>query len=285
MSNKNTPMSEWEHQYKREYNRIIQAINRQKKLGYFVPEEVHPIKPSKKKTITPEDVERLIEITPKKIRKSSIYIDKETGEGFQGLDVVKSHHVAKPSEAKVRQTRTQKLDEPSVPQPKQVQPKINKTKQETKKQSTRTKPDKQPKESFTPPKPSVPPKERSLNAQIIDTINSMLSEWQPAPYWRASFLQRKTENYHKILAIWNETIETEGEHEVAYRLESNATELLRLLERLLYSSDSTVEDDFNLSRFIELLIGRALTAFESDAYSELAREAALDSLRGENSLG
>ena len=126
MSNKNTPMSEWEDQYKREYNRIIQAINRQKKLGYFVPEEVHPIKPSKKKTITPEDVERLIEITPKKIRKSSIYIDKETGEGFQGLDVVKSHHVAKPSKAKISEPTTPKTPKPLSP--KEISPKPDKAK-------------------------------------------------------------------------------------------------------------------------------------------------------------
>ena len=113
----------------------------------------------------------------------------------------------------------------------------------------------------------------------------MLSEWNPAPYWHASFLQRKTENYHKIRALWNETLETEGEYEVGYRLEQNASEFMRLIERLLYASDSSVEDDFNMGRFIELLIGRPLTAFESDAYTEMARESAMDSLRGENSIG
>ena len=121
--------------------------------------------------------------------------------------------------------------------------------------------------------------------QIIDTVNDMLNGWNPVPYWRGAFLQRKMENYHKIRALWDETLENEGEYEVAHRLENNATELLRLLERLLYSSDSSVEDDFNMGRFIELLIGRMLTAIESDAYTETAREMALDTLRGENSLG
>ena len=285
MSKNNTPMSEWEYQYQREYNRIIQAINRQKKLGYFVPEEVRPLKPSQKKTITPEDVERLIEITPQKIRKSSIYIDKETGEGFKGLDVVNSHHKPKPSEAKIRQPSTNNGEIQTTNQPKQIAPKQPKqiAPKQTK-EKTKLSP-KQSSEPFTPPEPSTPPKENTLNTQIVDTINRMLSEWQPAPYWHASFLERKTENYYKISAIWQETLETDGEYEVAYRIESNATELIRLLERLLYSSDSTIEDDFNIGRFIELLIGRALTAFESDAYSELAREAAMDSLRGENSFG
>ena len=269
MPKNNTPMSEWEYQYQREYNRIIQAINRQKKLGYFVPEEIIPLKPSSVKNVTPEQVEKLIEITPQKIRKSSIYIDKETGEAFKGLDVVNSHHKAKPSEAKIRQSNALNTEPQTTTHSKHITPK----------QTT------QPTESFTPPEPSTAPKDHALNTQIVDTINRMLSEWQPAPYWHTSFLQRKVENYHKISTLWEETLETEGEYEVAYRLESNATEIIRLLERLLYSSDSTIEDDFNMGRFIELLIGRSLTAVESDAYSELAREAAMDSLRGENSLG
>lgn len=277
MSNKNTPKKEWEHQYEREYNRIKQAINRQKKLGYFVPEEIIPLPPSKVKNITPEDVERMIELTPKKIRKSSVYIDTETGEAFSGLDIVRSHHIAKPSQAKIKEPSTPNPTQITTPKPKQIT---------TPKQKTRSrKASKQPKEKAYTDSNNIPPKENNLNLQIIDTINDMLNGWYPAPYWHSTFLQRKTENYYKIITLWKETLENEGEYEVAYRLESSATELFRLLERLLYSSDSAVEDDFNMGRFIELLIGRPLTAIESDAYAESAREMAMDSLRGENSLG
>ena len=269
MSNKNTPKKEWEYQYEREYNRIIQAINRQKKLGYFVPQEIIPVAPSKVKKITPEDVERLIELTPQKIRKSSIFIDKETGKSYPVLDVVKSHHTATPSEANIKKHTPKKVKTTSTGNTVNIK-------------GIGGKPNK---ESDVAPQPSAPPKENNLNIQIIETVNNMLSEWQPAPYWRNTFLQRKTENYNKISVIWEETLDTDGEYETAHRLENNATELIRLLERLLYSSDSSVEDDFNMGRFIELLIGRPLTALESDEYSEIAREAALDNLRGENSLG
>lgn len=269
MPNSNTPKNELEQQYEREYRRIIQAANRQRKLGYYIPPAVLPIKPSKVKNITPQDVERMIELTPQKIRKSSIFIDTESGEAFEGLDVVNSNHKAKPSTAKVRENSTEKINSPKPKNPKQYTSPT--TTQKTKSKKKR--------------KENAPPKENNLNMQIVDTINNMLDNWTPAPYWHASFLQRKTENYHKIQALWRETLETEGEYEVAYRLENNATELLRLLERLLYSSDSTVEDDFNLGRFVELLIGRALTAIESDAYNESAREAAIEALRGENSVG
>lgn len=254
MPRNDTPKSKWYEQYSKEYRRISQAIRRQEKLGYFVPEEVRPIKPSKMPTIKKSDVQKLIRLTPKKIRKESVWIDTDSGEAFSGLDIVKSHHKAKPSTAKTRKT-------------------------------TSTKKRKQRKTKTPEPEPTAPPIENNLNMQIIQSINNLLEEWQPAPYWHASFLQRKTENYHKISTLWKETLENEGEYEVAYRLESNASEFIRLVERLLYSSDSTIEDDFNMGRFLEMLIGRPLTAFESDYYSEMAREAAMDSLRGENSIG
>lgn len=262
MSDKYTPKSEWEQQYEREYKRITQAIRRQKKLGYYVPEDVKPVAPSKVKTFSQQDVENLIRLTPKEIRKKSAWIDKESGEVFYGLDVVKSRHTPKPSVAKVdgyRKKKTRQISEP------------------TKRKSRKKK--------ITKDIEVAPPKENNLNRQIIDNISSLLDEWQPAPYWHASFLVRKTVTYHTISALWKEVLATEGEYEVAYRLEEHAQELLRIVERLLYSSDSSVEDDFNMGRFIELLIQRPLTSAESDMYSEMARESAMDSLRGENSIG
>lgn len=276
MPKNNTPKNEWEYQYQREYNRIIKAVNRQQKLGYYIPPQILPLKPSQVKNITPEDVERLIELTPQKIRRNSVYIDTETGEAFEGLDIVKSHHKPSPSNAKIIESKTKNLNTTQ-----QTKAKISQKKQSdsltTKTTSKKNKTNKTP--------TTAPPKENNLNMQIIDLINDMINGWQPAPYWHASFLQRKTENYHKIKAIWEETLATEGEYEVAYRLENSASELTRLVERLLYSSDSTVEDDFNLSRFIELLFGRMLSATESDMYNEIARESAIESLRGENSVG
>lgn len=101
MARNNTPKSKWYEQYEREYRRLKQAIKRQEKQGYFVPDEIKPVAPSKMDKITKKDVQRLISFTPEKIRKKSIYTDKQTGEAFPGLDIVKSHHKAKPSKAKI----------------------------------------------------------------------------------------------------------------------------------------------------------------------------------------
>lgn len=120
---KNTsPKSKWYDQYAKEYRRITQAIRRQEKLGYFIPEEVRPVKPSQMPTIRKSDVQRLIKLTPKKIRKESVYIDTDTGEAFPGLDVVKSHHKAKPSKAKSKSTTPKKKRKPKKPTPPQPEP-------------------------------------------------------------------------------------------------------------------------------------------------------------------
>ena len=278
MPNKNTPNSELLKQYDREYKRILQAIRRQKKLGYIVPEELKPVSPSKVEKVRKKDVTKLIKLTPQAIRKKSAFVDETTGEVFDGLDIVKSHHKAKPSTAKVKERKPRKQKQIQQPSESKIKRKRNgevvqekQTRQ--KKKSKKTEPE------------YAPPRESTLNTQIIDTINQLLDEFDAAPYWRGSFLERKYSNYHKISALWQETLATEGEYEVAFRLENNATEFTRLVERLLYASDSTIEDDFNMSRFVELLIGRALTAEESDYYTEIARESAIDALRGENSVG
>ena len=120
---KNTsPKSKWYDQYAKEYRRITQAIRRQEKLGYFIPEEVRPVKPSQMSTIRKSDVQRLIKLTPKKIRKKSVYVDTDTGEAFPGLDVVKSHHKAKPSKAKSKSTTPKKKRKPKKPTPPPPEP-------------------------------------------------------------------------------------------------------------------------------------------------------------------
>lgn len=115
MPTNTSPKSKWYDQYAKEYRRITQAIRRQEKIGYFVPEEVKPVKPCEMSTIRKSDVQRLINLTPKKIRKKSVYVDTDTGEAFHGLDIVKSHHKAKPSKAKSKSTKPKKKRKPKQP--------------------------------------------------------------------------------------------------------------------------------------------------------------------------
>lgn len=123
MPRNTNPKSKWYDQYTKEYRRITQAIRRQEKLGYYVPDEVKPVKPSEMSTIRKSDVQRLISLTPKKIRKESIWTDKGTGEAFPGLDIVKSHHKAKPSKAKTKTTKPKKKRKPNKPTPPKQDPK------------------------------------------------------------------------------------------------------------------------------------------------------------------
>ena len=270
MSDNYTPKNEWELQYEREYNRILQAIRRQEKLGYYVPKSVKPIAPSKVKNITQTDVEYLIQLTPKEIRKQSVYIDKYTGQQYQGLDVVVSHHKAKPSVANITQQHHK---------PKQISTPTVRTPRKTHKNEP---------SDFTEPTKSeftAPPKENNLNMQIIDDITRILNQWQPEIYWTPSFHQRKLQTYYTLTQVWAEILENDGEYETAYRIESNAQEIKDLIQRLIYDSDSQLEDEINLARLLTLLFGRAISAFEADYYTETAQSMVQDTLMGENSIG
>lgn len=225
MPRNNTPKNELEQQYEREYNRIIQAINRQKQLGYFVPEELKPIKPSKVKNVTPETVERLIQITPKVIRKNSIFVDKDTGEGFEGLDVVNSHHKARPSTAKTRKSNYYKGAKQNA---------------------------------------TAPPKENNLNLQIIDEITARIETYDPDSVgWSANFKADKKVVKSQLQSMWEDVLLSDGEYEVAYRINNRAREINDILDVLFYDSDSS-RVSFNLSAFMNIILDRALTQNEAD---------------------
>lgn len=64
-------------EYMKERERIRQAISRQKKSGYIVPENLLPDIP---KRITKASINRLKKITPKTIRNKSELVDFTTGE-------------------------------------------------------------------------------------------------------------------------------------------------------------------------------------------------------------
>ena len=254
MSDNYTPKNEWELQYEREYNRILQAIRRQEKLGYYVPPEVRPTPPSKVKVMSSTEVERLIQLTPKEIRKHSVWIDKDSGEAYEGLDVVNSHHKARPSTANIQKTGGRKSKQISIPTQRKKHENI------------------------------APPKDNNLNMQIIDSITEMIERWSPAPYWRQSWLERKTRIYVTIKDKWYNALEKEGAYQLAYRLENMAYYYHRLVDRLLHASDDEVEDNANLNEFMTFLTGVTLTAEESDFYTEQASEIIRDSVMG-NSFG
>lgn len=241
-------------QYMREYQRLTQVFRRMEKKGYIVPEEIKPEKPSKLKTVTQSDVNWLIQLTPKEIRERSYYVDPSTGKRTLGLDVVKSHHKAKPSIQKARVPTGRSKGE--------TQPTIN-----TNKKSNDG---------------DIPPKENNLNMQIIDDISDMLERWQPAYHWNSTWVERKTGFYFSIYKAWSDAIATEGAYALAYRLENKAYYYHRLIDRVIHASDSIWDDQMNVNEIISFLLGRSLTAEESDQISSSAHEYLQDRLIGDS---
>lgn len=77
-------------EYRKQYNRIMQAVRRQKEAGYFVPDSILPSAPSKLKSIRKKDVERLTRITPKKIREESYFHVEELDDWVKGYQKPKA---------------------------------------------------------------------------------------------------------------------------------------------------------------------------------------------------
>lgn len=123
MPRNTNPKSKWYDQYAKEYRRITQAIRRQEKLGYTVQDTLRPTKPSSMQKISKADVQKLIKITPQKIRKTSWYTEPGgLGETYYGLDVVKSKQKTNPPKTKRKPTTPKKKRKQKKPTPPPQEP-------------------------------------------------------------------------------------------------------------------------------------------------------------------
>lgn len=246
MSNKYTPMSEIELQYRKEYTRAKQAIRRQQKIGYSIPNELLPISPGKLKTPTQKDLQKVSELTPKFIREHSYLIDEDSGEAVYGLDIVKSHHKAKPSQMSIKQTAKKQKKQ------KTVSPQFE---------------------------DRIPPKEVNLNSQIIEDITNLIATFDPRPWWRDNMRARKYGIHATLSLLWGEVLEGfDDQYELAFRIEQKAEELRKVTNRLLYDSDSGYDDSPDMGRFGEIVFGKPFTQAESDYYSDYAYNASMQAM-------
>ena len=295
-------------QYKREYYRIMQAIRRQTKIGYNVNEKYVPKAPSRMKSITEEDILSLRKITPQTIRTGSTYNEPnqvKTETHSAGKQKPKKRKTYSNTNLSQPHTKTQETKQPKPKQPKQPkQPKPKQPRHPKPSKQTRTPntpqqdtplklpltPPNEPQQDtplelpFTPPEPSAPPQENNFNLQIIEKISNLLLEWTPEPDWSAYFEYQKTLNRNKILMEWNDLLLSEGEYQVAYRIENKAEYLYEIIKRLLYDSESKEEESIDFGELHEIIFDRPLTAVESDYYNTEATASVLASLRGENSF-
>ena len=243
-------------QYEREYKRVTQAIRRQRKYGYTISPELIPPKPSKMEKIKTEDVERLRNLTPKFIRENSYNAKEKIGDAEYRKDVTPSFHNPKQSKSsgaggiKYKKSGAEKTKKHTKKKP------SNKTKDEAR----------------------IPPKESNLNTQIISDITELLNNFDPSVIIRDSVRARKMGVHATLSLMWEEVLSTEGEYEVAYRLEQDAEELRRITNRLLYDSGKGYSESFDMGRFGEIVFGRAFTQVESDYYSDYAYNVSIEKL-------
>lgn len=119
MPKNTTPKSKWYEQYAKEYRRLTQAIRRQEKLGYVIPESIIPVAPSKMAKILKSDVQKLAKLTPEKIREKSYTVDPATGEAISGKGLNKKKSKRKTTKKKSEEPKKPKKRKPKKHPPAQ----------------------------------------------------------------------------------------------------------------------------------------------------------------------
>lgn len=120
----------------------------------------------------------------------------------------------------------------------------------------------------------------SLNISIIGRITELLSTFDTNKLthnWK-SYIAHKEKLYEFLKSKWDDTLEAEGEFEVAYRLEKSAELFYSLTEKLLYASSSTQNETVDISAWTSLLFGGPISDIESMEISEQLEAAGLTHL-------
>lgn len=127
----------------------------------------------------------------------------------------------------------------------------------------------------TPPKAPIAPK---LTSIILDQIREQIDKWDADIFfdtYSEYFKKVKTQDKKILLNILEGAINRDGEDAVAARLEASSTEILEIIQFVLYASGGKTgreETQMKLVRFAQLLQGGQLSPEENKAltrYQEL----------------
>lgn len=127
------------------------------------------------------------------------------------------------------------------------------------------------------------PKPRSLPRQytiVLDNITELIRTWSPQSNWTPYFSSVKNKDKNILSNILEGAISQEGEQAVARRLNNHATEIMDIVNRILYESGGKTGRDqtqLDLQRFSQIIMGRRLTVEESKNMTEIA-----ETMNGEN---
>lgn len=234
-TNKSILQSLWS----KEVKRIRQFISRATKRGYTFPASVIPKKP---KRVTQKSVDRLKKLTADVLYSRSKYKSPTTGEIISGLEGRKQERSASARKGHITRSIRKKS--------KQAKPR------ETERDRFyRGRKDKGESDGDLP----------RMSYVILENIREEIDKWAPLSSWTDWFADRKKEHKNILVSMLDGAIKREGEDVIAARLESQAEQVLAIVQEILYSSGGNygAQVQHNFARFANILLGRPLTPKES----------------------
>ena len=112
--------------------------------------------------------------------------------------------------------------------------------------------------------------------QILEQIEDMIDEWQPAPTWSSELNSLKTEDKNLLKSIFDGARSSLGDEQLATNIQQNSVELLSLLNQIMYESGNKYKLSgrdgihFAIQRVRDIFYGRASTVRESMELTDFA---------------
>lgn len=248
---KKKPISLLRQQWNKEVKRLQRFIKNAEKRGFTFSDKVIPPTP---KRVTKKAVERLQNTKPSNLYSKAKY-KTETGRIIKGTEGRALERKA--AAIKGAFTKKSKAYDEASKQKKAVA-KSNKQKQKS--------PSKPMQE---PPKTEQAELPKAVD-NILNNVRELIKSWSPSPNWADYYSDIKRNDKNLLERMLEAQVKQEGEDVIAGRLEAHATEVISLVNDILYGSGGkdgrNTQRDF--ARFTEILYGRPMNNEESIALAE-----------------
>lgn len=102
----------------------------------------------------------------------------------------------------------------------------------------------------------------------LHNIRATINAWTPGTTWSDYWTGVKENDKNKLVTLLDSAVESEGFNTVARRLQSNADDIERIVNSILYGSDEE-QVQFDLVHFATIILGRSLSVEESAELTDL----------------
>lgn len=103
---------------------------------------------------------------------------------------------------------------------------------------------------------------------ILHNVRATINAWSPGSTWSEYWKNVKENDKNKLVSMLDKTVESEGFNTVARRLQTNADDIERIVNSILYGSDEE-QTQFDLIHFATIILGRSLSVEESAELTDL----------------